>query len=324
MKPLVSVVIPVYKVEAYLERCVHSVTQQTYQNLEIILVDDGSPDRCGELCDAMACEDSRICVYHKPNGGLSDARNYGVAHSNGEYICFVDSDDYISLDYVEYLYELIKKYDADTAACCMVKTESDTAHFGNNSDLPAEQMLTGKQACEGLFGELNRVLVTAWGKMYKRDIAMKYPFPFGRKHEDEANTCKYYYESKRVAVGNRCLYAYYQNAQGIMNTLGTALNEDAIWAFFHRARFFEEKEEYELARLSWNVAIYYCLVDSQKYGGRCDGYLREIEKVKYLCLKEHMILRFWRIDPKLKQLILRCWRALKCMYRTVFRKLRGI
>ena len=106
---LISIIVPVYKVEKYLEKCVKSILKQTYTNLEIILVDDGSPDNSGKMCDELAKVDDRIKVYHKKNGGLSDARNYGVERANGEYIGFVDSDDYIHECMYEKLYEAIKK-----------------------------------------------------------------------------------------------------------------------------------------------------------------------------------------------------------------------
>ena len=112
---LVSVIVPIYKVEEYLRECVDSIINQTYKNLEIILVDDGSPDKCGEICDEYARNDSRITVYHKENGGLSDARNYGIDRCNGEYITFVDSDDVLKSNFVETLMGLIEEYDADVA-----------------------------------------------------------------------------------------------------------------------------------------------------------------------------------------------------------------
>ena len=106
---LISIVVPIYNVEKYLEKCVESILRQTYKNIEIILVDDGSPDLCGEICENYKKIDKRITVIHKKNGGLSDARNYGIKHSNGKYITFIDSDDYVERDYIEYLYNLIKK-----------------------------------------------------------------------------------------------------------------------------------------------------------------------------------------------------------------------
>lgn len=118
-KPLISVIVPVYKAEAYLEKCVNSIRNQTYRNLEIILVDDGSPDKCGEMCDAFAEKDSRIRVFHKKNGGQSSARNLGLDNMTGEYVGFVDSDDWIETDMYEHLYELIEQNNAQIAACGM-------------------------------------------------------------------------------------------------------------------------------------------------------------------------------------------------------------
>ena len=109
-QPLISVIVPCYNVEEYLPRCVESVLNQTYRNLEILLVDDGSPDRCGEICDEYAAVDSRVKVIHKENGGLSDARNVALNVMKGEYVTFVDSDDYVAADYVEYLYKLMEEY----------------------------------------------------------------------------------------------------------------------------------------------------------------------------------------------------------------------
>ena len=125
MNDLVSIVVPVYKTEKYIERCVWSIRNQSYSNLEIILVDDGSPDSCGELCDSFAQEDKRIQVIHKKNGGLSSARNAGIDISRGDFICFIDSDDYISASYVETLLTLIKTTGSDFAKIDYVEVYSD-------------------------------------------------------------------------------------------------------------------------------------------------------------------------------------------------------
>ena len=278
----ISIVIPVYRVEKYLARCVDSVIGQTYRNLEIILVDDGSPDLCGAICDSLAQKDSRIHVYHKENGGLSDARNFGTERASGSYITFLDSDDYIAPDYIEYLYNLVRKYDADISCCCMVKTETDHAEYGINPDIPEEQVLSGRDASFGLVGDLYMVLVTACGKLYRSEIVRKYPFPVGKKHEDEATTCKFYYESERVAVGNRCLYAYYQNPESITHSKGNSLNQDAIWALSHRAQFFEDHHEYMLADRAWRRLFAHYVQDSETHEGRCDTFLRTFKQGKML------------------------------------------
>ncbi len=317
MKDLISVIIPIYKVEAYLERCVRSVLSQSYENLEIILVDDGSPDQCGKMCDEFAAMDSRIRVFHKENGGLSDARNYGIERAAGKYIAFIDSDDYIAPNYMEYLHELIVENDADISSCCMVKTEGDTAEYGPDETMPAVQVLTGLEACHELFGDLYMVLVTAWGKLYKAEIVKKYPFPKGRKHEDEATTCKYYFESKKVAVGNQCLYAYYQNPTSITHTQGAKLNEDVIWALEHKARFFKEHGQQDLAQAAWSNYIHYCIADSLEYGGRCDAYLKVLHGNSNLSGRVRMELGMYHVSPVLFRVYRRALDAFSAVKRIV-------
>lgn len=299
MDELISIIIPVYRVEAYLERCIRSVIAQSYQNLEIILVDDGSPDRCGEICDCFAQDDSRVKVYHKDNGGLSDARNYGITKSHGVFISFIDSDDYVASNYVEYLYDIMMKYDADISCCCMKKTIHNTSAYGLNQSLPKERLLTGKEACRELFGNLYDVLVTAAGKLYKREIVRKNPFPVGRKHEDEAMTCQYYYTADRVVVGNQCLYAYYQNPSSIMHARENCFNEDLIWALRHRAEFFTERNEHKLSKLAWNMLVQHCLYESVHYDGRYDLVLCELSNVRELPPRTWIELKLYNISPKI-------------------------
>lgn len=297
MNELISIIIPVYKVESYLKRCIHSVMMQTYHNLEIILVDDGSPDRCGDICKYFAQKDSRIRVYHKKNGGLSDARNYGVERSHGTYITFIDADDYVAPDYVEYLFGLMMKYGADISCCCMIKTIENTVSYGRNNAIPQEQLFTGKEACRELLGSLYHVLVTAWGKLYKSEIVKKYPFPVGKKHEDEAITCKYFYTANKIAVGNHCLYAYYQNSNSIMHTISDSTIFDAIWTQEHRAVFFEEQNEKGLAQAAWDKLFYYCLYDSIDNQGRCNLFLRQLEKRKKLSMRTQFELHLFKMSP---------------------------
>ena len=298
-KPLISIIVPVYKVELYLERCIRSITSQTYKNLEIILVDDGSPDRCGEICEALAQNDSRIKVYHKENGGLSDARNFGVEHSHGEYIAFIDSDDYIATNYIEYLHTLLKKYNADIACCCMTETYGDTADYRTNNEISNECLLTGKEACRELCRALQMVLVTAWGKLYRSVIVKKYFFPVGRINEDAATTCKYYYEADRVIIGNKCLYAYYQNPESIMHTKGDPLYPDRIWAFEHRAEFFEQHNEKKLAKTAWNALFNHFIFCSIENQGRADHIIKTFAKGKRVGLKTRLEVILYNTSPTL-------------------------
>ena len=135
-RPLISIILPIYNIEQYLARCMEAVLGQTYENLEVLMVDDGSPDNCPAMCDAYAAKDPRVKALHKKNGGLSDARNYGIEHAEGEYIACIDPDDYVDSDYIEYLYSLIEKY-GTRMSICQHMTEFDNGSvrdYGSEGD----------------------------------------------------------------------------------------------------------------------------------------------------------------------------------------------
>ena len=156
-KSLVSVIIPVFRVEDYLNRCVESIVNQTYDNLEIILVDDGSDDNCPHMCDEWAKKDDRIVVYHKQNGGLSDARNFGTDKANGELITYIDSDDYILPEYVEHLYNSLVEHNADISCCNFeyVYSAEREIGFNKNEELTGINKTSGKNACYDLLTSKN-------------------------------------------------------------------------------------------------------------------------------------------------------------------------
>ena len=184
--PLISVIVPVYKAEAYLEKCVQSVRNQTYQNLEIILVNDGSPDRCGEMCDAFAREDSRIRVFHKENGGQSSARNLGLDNITGEYVGFVDSDDWIEPDMYSHLYALIEAHNAQIACCGVCKDFPDGSVAYFNLLYPEDNQLRVMQTDEALRETLlnYRVTYSPCDKLYHKDIFTGLRMTVGRIFED--------------------------------------------------------------------------------------------------------------------------------------------
>lgn len=175
---LVSIIIPIYKVEAYLEKCLDSVLAQTYRDLEIILVDDGSPDRCGEICDRYAEKDKRIRVIHKKNGGLSDARNAGIEIAKGEYITFIDSDDYVAQDHVFSLYKALKDTDSDIAISNIMSVSENGTEIELYCPTRERQVLEQ----EKVFETLNQPCACA--KLYKRRIYDLIRFPVGRLYED--------------------------------------------------------------------------------------------------------------------------------------------
>lgn len=250
-EPLISIIVPIYKVEPYLDRCVSSLVNQTYSNLEIILVDDGSPDQCPEICDLWAKKDPRIHVFHKMNGGLSDARNYGTSHAEGEYITFVDSDDCIANNYVEYLYDLLKKENAEIA-CCNFEKFSSSMDFHNIKNSKID-ILSGEEACLQMFENVQ--LVIACGKLLPKRLVEQSLFPVGRLHEDEATVYKILYAADRIAVSNLKLYGYYQNANGIMHTYSEKNDADLLSTYKERMEFYADHEAWRLYSESFHAYV---------------------------------------------------------------------
>ena len=241
MNELITIIVPVYKVEDYLERCVDSILCQVYAELEIILVDDGSPDRCGEICEAYAKRDPRVKVIHKKNGGLSDARNAGIEQANGRYITFLDSDDWVHEEYVSHLYDLLKKTDADISVCGYLTLGSEQI-----PDEPAAETVhefTGEEALDRLvaFGDLHAQMIVAWGKLYKTALFDGILFPYGRIHEDEFTTYKLLYRARKVAVTTRKLLYYWQREDSIMGSGFKVKNKlDFLDSQIERGAFFNE------------------------------------------------------------------------------------
>lgn len=211
---LITVIVPVYNVEEYIHRCVDSVIKQTYQNLEIILVDDGSTDGSGEICDSYAKQDSRIVVIHKENGGLSDARNAALDIAKGEYITLVDSDDYLAKEYVEYMLHLLGQHEADIAACELKKVYSDTDELDDCQE--SIEILSGVAALENLLYQ-RKVAPCAVCKLYKRDIFDGIRYPKGMHYEDLATIYKVLGKCEKFVIGKKQKYYYYQRSNSIMN-----------------------------------------------------------------------------------------------------------
>ena len=170
----ISIITSVYKVGQYLEKAVQSIVSQTYKNIELILVDDGSPDECPKLCDDLAQKYSRIKVIHKPNGGVSSAWNAGLDNATGEYISFVDGDDWVEPTYIEEMYKAIKKYDCDIAICSTNEIRDGIAQIDN---FLAENKFVSKEECYGLFFAPKECRHTTWGKLFKKEIfdGLRYP-----------------------------------------------------------------------------------------------------------------------------------------------------
>lgn len=211
--PLVSIIVPIYKVEPYLRRCLDSIVNQTYTNLEIILVDDGSPDTCPQICDEYAAKDKRIVVIHKENGGLSDARNAGLEISKGEYISFVDSDDWVDEKYIEILLNSAIAENTDIAIGENIQTKQVVQKQNIKSITKTH---SSKDALVHLFSQNHLAFIVSWGKIYKRDLFSTLRFPVSKFHEDEFTTYLLFNKSKKISYTSKILYFYFQRPDSIM------------------------------------------------------------------------------------------------------------
>lgn len=229
----ISVIIPVYKVEEYLEQCVDSISDQTYKNLEIILVDDGSPDNCGKMCDEYAQKDNRIKVIHKENGGLSDARNAGLEVADGEYIFFVDSDDYIDKEMIERLYQLLKKDNSDMSVC-------DKMYVSETCDIIKEQKHLSSECIVYTPTEFLKIIlhhVEAWAKLYKRELFEGIRFPKGKINEDVFIAHRIAYKCKSISYIPQSMYFYRMRNKSIMRSGYNIRHLDAVEGFMDMAEF---------------------------------------------------------------------------------------
>ncbi len=248
--PLVSIIIPVYKVEPYLSQCVDSVINQTYSNLEIILVDDGSPDNCPKICDEYKQKDLRIKVIHKPNGGLSDARNAGMKIATANYFCFVDSDDVCHTQMIEMLMKPITENETlKISACSYTKIPEK---WNGISVCKKEYSVEKKTAEQYMQTELWMV---AWGKIYAKELFNKIEYPKGRLHEDEFTTYKLIYDAKTVAFIDSPYYLYRQREGSIMGTVSIKNIIDTHDALKEKLDFIIEKQ---LTKIYGQYLIDFC------------------------------------------------------------------
>ena len=259
MDEKISVIIPIYKVENYLNRCVESVVNQSYQNLEIILVDDGSPDNCPKMCDEWAEKDERIKVIHKENGGLSDARNAGMDEISGEYVFFVDSDDWIHRDTLKILMMFQKNHDVDIVECKALPISKEVTDAQIDVENITLSVFDTKEAMASLLRE-KPLKQTVWNKLYKRKIIDSIKFEVGKYHEDEFWTYQIFDKAKEILFLDVELYYYYQRQDSIMGQAFSLKRLDAIEGRYRRLEMFKEKYPELVSEAKENLAfliIYY-------------------------------------------------------------------
>lgn len=217
MNALISIIIPVYNVEKYLERCLKSVVQQSYYNLEIILINDGSTDKSAVICDSYELVDERIKVIHKGNGGLSDARNAGLAIAKGNYISFLDSDDWIHKDYILELYKIASENKSDISVCnfkeVYLEDKISVEDTFSNANI---SVFSNLEALSQLTNELYVQFTIACAKLYKKELFDGIEFPFSKLHEDEYTTYKVIAKANKVVYTSKQLYFYYKRPDSIM------------------------------------------------------------------------------------------------------------
>lgn len=238
--PLISVIIPVYNVEKYVDECIKSVVKQTYTTLEIILVNDGSEDSSGTICDKWSQKDKRIRVIHKKNGGLSDARNTGILSAHGDLIGFVDSDDIIYPTMYEQLFKIMKETNSDISCCGIDRTCLFSWKRQEKKIKEKIEIYSPEEALEAIIRE-KAIFVTVWNKLYKKDAIIEYLFPINKCHEDEFWTYLVIGRAKKIAQIETAYYGYRQRNDSIMKKKFSVCRLDLLDARKKRLDFFEKE-----------------------------------------------------------------------------------
>lgn len=263
----IGIIVPIYKVEKYLCRCLDSIVNQSYSNLEIILVNDGSPDNCHEICENYKRNDKRIKVIHQKNMGLSAARNTGLKELQSSFLVFIDSDDYIELDMIEELYKLMKETKSDIV-CCGHKQIFDS---GNIEELKGNTQITTYSKKEALskFLFTNVIDVVSWNKLYKRELFTDIKYPVGKLYEDHFTTYKIIDRAEKITYTSKVLYNYCKRSTSIGGNeynpktmqLKEALDEECKFII---SEYPDLKDNINLAYCHWMFVIYnkMLLVDS--------------------------------------------------------------
>ncbi len=244
---LISVIIPVYQVEPYLEKCVKSVLDQTYEDLEIILVDDGSPDNCPAMCDAFAARDSRVRVIHQKNGGLSAARNAGLDTAGGAYIGFVDSDDYIAPDMYEKLYAAMTETGADLVVCDTACVDERGGTRLTLAPLAQEILSPEDVHCRIAWADASWRYITAWNRLYRRELFEGLRFRVGKLHEDEFLVSDLLARCTAVAIVPEALYFNLYRQNSITGAALTIRSLDGVEAYMERYELYRSQGKKPLA-----------------------------------------------------------------------------
>lgn len=289
--PQISIIVPVYKVEKYLDRCINSILNQTFRDFELILVDDGSPDNCPQMCDRWQEKDSRIRVIHKANGGASSARNAGLKIAKGEYIAFVDSDDWVHPQMYQTLYNIAEKNHADMAVCGMRTFSGELPQIKN-----ADQQDIALWKTNDLLNNFFRIngesdTHTVCNKLMKANLIKEYCFIEGRMNEDVAACYYLASQAKCAAITHKCLYYYYTNKKGVTQSRFTEKKLDLLYMW---------DEVQEKVQKEWPEYQYACEMN--------------VKRARFTLLSQMLLHGYDHSDQKLKCIKRQLKQQVRCDY----------
>lgn len=306
--PLITVVVPVYNVEEYLPRCIESIIKQTYTRIEILLIDDGSTDLSGTICSQYEAKDCRIKTIHKANGGLSDARNTGIAAAQGEYIAFVDSDDFVHPNYLYAMYKELNKNSGDIVICKYIKGNKNTFPAGQSFIKHCPKTVSSKVALEKWHSKNKHYETVAWNKLYRTKLFIdnEIRYPIGHLNEDILTTHLLVSVSQNIVFINDTLYYYYQRESSITGKLSEKKISDNIFAQRQRLKWFMRngylasyerlfiklQKFYMLTYVTVDAALYE-KVGKYLYQQFCEN-LNAVLELKEIRLWEKIIFGFFR------------------------------
>lgn len=311
--PIISIIVPVYKVEKYLERCIESIISQTYTNLDIILVDDGSPDQCPKICDKYSDIDNRVSVIHKSNGGLSSARNVGIIKAKGRYISFVDSDDFIMNDMIEQLYTTLVSSNADISVCL----------FGSNTKQMAQgietlfEVFSSEEAIQEILLE-RKFHTSAWAKLYKIELFSEIKFPEGLIYEDYGTIYKLFDKASVISFVNSIKYFYTDDSESITRSSFSKKDMDYFTVSKDIVSFIESNYPDLLHAVTFrDTSMAISFYKKMSISGYCDSKIQNMlvtrireTCIPFLCSGYPLIKRIAglciAVMPNLMKLILRC------------------
>ncbi|VWL84911.1 glycosyltransferase family 2 protein [Oceanivirga miroungae] len=288
MNEKISIIIPIYNVENYLRKCLDSIVNQTYKNLEILLIDDGSTDKSGKIADEYAKNDSRVIVFHNENGGVSAARNFGLDKATGEYIALVDSDDYVDLTYIEKLYKVLKENNADISVCKFDYIfEKNYRNIKIKNIMPFKTRILEKdKALKNIFSYSKKTVsfTTVWASLTKKELYSDIRYPLGKFVEDIYTTYKLYLKAGKIAYYNEPLYYYVQRTGSYVNSPFTLSKTSMVDLYDEKLRLLKESNQTEVYNLTlYRYFLILNLVRTQVIKNQLDFDISIIdEKLKYL------------------------------------------